>query len=140
MAPPRHVLFDVERPERFSRSSVPLRVVLLVVFFVPGSINWLASLVYLPITTAVLVSQKGSERFSAEDRERLAELIGWIVGIYSYFAYLTDSFSLDTRESSIRFVVAHRGAPTPRSALGRIAMSLPNVVVFGLVGILALGV
>jgi hypothetical protein len=118
---------------------VPLRFVILALFFLPGSVNWIASLFYLPITTAVLVKQKGPERFFAEDRDRMMVLVGWIIGIYSYFAYLTDRLSLDARaESDIRFSVEASGSPTPRSALWRIVTSMPNVVVFGVFGLLAL--
>jgi hypothetical protein len=135
----RHVTFDVERPERFGRGGVPLRFVILGIFFLPGAINWIASLFYLPITTAVLVKDKGPERFLAEDRERMTVLVGWIVGIYSYFAYLTDHLSLDARaEGDIRFSVEPCGSPTPRSALRRIATSIPNIIVFGVFGLLAL--
>lgn len=136
----RHVQFDVARPERFSRGSVPLRIVILTLFFIPGSINWVASLFYLPITTAVLVRQKGPERFFAEDRNRLVDLLRWIVGIYAYFAYLTDDLSLDAPEDTVHFAVERSGTPTAGSALTRIASSLPNIVVFGAVGIVALGV
>jgi hypothetical protein len=134
------VVFDVTQPERFGRAGVPLRVVVLALFFVPGSINWVASLFYLPITTAVLVHQKGSDRFFAEDARRVTDLLRWIVGIYSYFAYLTDDLSLDMPENAIRFEVDRSGTPTARSALRRIATSLPNIAVFGAVGIVALGV
>jgi hypothetical protein len=137
----RHVSFDVERPARFGRAGVPLRLVILLLFFLPGSINWIASLFYLPITTAVLVSQKGPQGYFVEDRERMTVLVGWIVGIYSYFAYLTDDLTLDARSAtSIRFTVEASGEPTPRSALARIVTSLPNVAVFGVFGIAALGV
>jgi hypothetical protein len=134
----RHVHFDVTRPERFSRWAVPLRIVTLALFFIPGSINWVASLVYLPITTAVLVHQKGPDRFFAEDRQRMVDLLRWIVGIYSYFAYLTDDLSLDAPESTVHFDVVRSGTPTTRSAIARIAMTVPNIVVFGIVGIGAL--
>jgi hypothetical protein len=140
MTPAGSVVFEVTKPQRFGRGGVPLRVVILTLFFLPGSINWLASLFYLPITTAVLVHQKGSERFFDEDARRVTDLLRWIVGIYSYFAYLTDDVSLDAPESTIRFEVERGGTPTTGSALRRIATSLPNIVVFGAVGILALGV
>jgi hypothetical protein len=119
---------------------VPLRLVILAMFFLPGSINWVASLIYLPITTAVLVNQKGPARFFDEDRQRMTDLIRWIIGIYSYFAYLTDTISLDFERSGVHFEVQPSGSPTPRSALRRIATSLPNVAAFGGFGILALGV
>jgi hypothetical protein len=135
-----NVHFDVERPRRFSRAGVPLRFVILALFFIPGSINWVASLFYLPITTAVLVKQKGPERFFAEDQSRLTDLVRWIIGIYSYFAYLTDTISLDFERSGISFDVDQSGSPTPRSALWRIGASMPNVIVFGVFGIAALGV
>jgi hypothetical protein len=135
----RHVTFDVVQPGRFSRSGVPLRFVILLMFFLPGAVNWIASLFYLPITTAVLVREKGAERFFAEDRERMTVLVGWIVGIYSYFAYLTDHLSLDARaEGDIRFSVDACGSPTPRSALWRIVTSFPNIIVLGIFGLFAL--
>jgi hypothetical protein len=134
------VRFDVERPERFGRGGVPLRIIVLTLFFVPGAINWLASLVYLPIMTAVLVREEGAERFFAEDAKRVADLLRWIVGIYAYFAYLTDHLSLDVPEDAIEFSVEYSGAPTPRSALSRIARSFPNAAAFGCVGIGALAV
>ena len=135
-----HVHFDVEQPRRFARLGVPTRMVVLFLFFIPGSINWVASLFYLPITTAVLVRQKGADRFFAEDRARMTDLIRWIIGLYSYFAYLTDTVSLDFERSGIMFDVDQSGSPTPRSALLRIAKGMPNVIVFGVFGIAALGV
>jgi len=135
-----HVHFDVAQPRRFSRAGVPARCAVLLLFFIPGSINWVASLFYLPITTAVLVRQKGAERFFAEDQERMTDLIRWIIGLYSYFAYLTDTVSLDFERSGIMFDVDQSGSPTPRSALSRMATGIPNVIVFGVFGIAALGV
>lgn len=140
MGPSGRVVFDVVQPERFGRVGVPLRVIVLALFFVPGSLNWLAALVYLPITTAVLVRDKGGKRFFDEDAKRVTDLLRWIIGIYAYFALLTDSLSLDAPEGAIRFEVEPAGSPTPRSALGRMATSLPSAIVFAVVGIGALGV
>jgi hypothetical protein len=134
------VTFDVERPAQFSRSGVPLRFVVLVMFFLPGSINWVASLFYLPVTSALLLSQKGAERFFEEDRRRLTDLIRWVIGLYSYFAFLTDTASLDFERTGVRLEVERSGTPSTGSALRRIVFSLPNVAVFGVFGILALGV
>lgn len=136
----RHVVFDVAQPERFGRGGVPLRFVVLLLFFIPGSINWLASLVYLPMTTAVLVREKGAEQFMADDASRVAELLRWIIGIYSYFAFLTDHLSFDDPHESVRFQVSPAGTPTVGSALARIPKSLPSVVAFAVVGLGALGV
>ena len=140
MASSGRVVFDVAQPERFRRGGVPLRVIVLVLFIVPGSLNWLAALVYLPITTAVLVRDKGRERFFEEDARRVSDLLRWIIGIYAYFALLTDSLSLDAPDGAIRFDVEPAGAPTPRSALGRMATSLPSALVFAVIGLGALGV
>jgi hypothetical protein len=134
------VVFDVARPERFKRSGVPLRFVVLLLFFIPGTINWLASLVYLPLTTAVLVREKGADHFFAVDAKRVTDLLRWIVGIYAYFAFLTDHISFDDPHESIRFEVSPAGRPTPGSALARIPKSLPSAIAFGLVGVGALGV
>jgi hypothetical protein len=137
---PGHVVFDVAQPERFGRGGVPLRMIVLILFFLPGSLNWLAALVYLPVTTAVLLRDKGRERFFEEDARRVTDLLRWIVGIYAYFALLTDSLSLDEPHGSIRFDIEPSGTPTPRSALGRMVKSLPSALVFAVVGIGALAV
>ncbi len=134
------VRFDVVRPERFSRGGVPLRIVILTLFFIPGAINWIASLFYLPLTSAVIVRQKGAERFLAEDSGRMADLLRWMLGIYAYFAYLTDDISLDMPETAIRYEVTTGGTPTTGSAMGRIVTDMPNIVAFGIVGIVALAV
>jgi hypothetical protein len=134
------VVFDIAQPERFGRGGVPLRFVILLLFFIPGSINWLASLIYLPMTTAVLVREKGAEGFMAEDAKRVTDLLRWIVGIYAYFAFLTDHLSFDDPHESIRFEVSPAGTPTVGSALARIPKSLPSVIAFAVVGLGALAV
>jgi hypothetical protein len=136
----RSVVFDVDRPERFARAGVPLRFVILLLFFIPGAINWLASLVYLPITTAVLVREEGADEFLVDDARRVTELLRWIIGIYSYFAFLTDHLSFDDPHESVRFEVEPNGRPTPRSALARIVKTMPSVIVFAIVGIGAFAV
>jgi Domain of unknown function (DUF4389) len=140
MASRGRVTFDVTQPDHFGRSGVPLRFVILILFFLPGSINWLASLVYLPVTTAVLVREKGAERFLAEDARRVTDLLRWIIGIYAYFVFLTDHFSLDAEEDPVEFGVECAGTPSVGSALGRMLKSLPSIVAFAVVGIGALGV
>jgi hypothetical protein len=61
-------------------------------------VSWIAGsggglgLIYLglPAAAAMLISQKGGERYLAEEGERVTGSVAFIVGVRSYLALLTD--------------------------------------------------
>ena len=83
------VTFDVERPPVFQRAHVFLRVALLVVagwIGHPFGLLWLS----LPVVAAVLVSQKGGQRYLDESGPTVTRVINWILDLVAYLALLTD--------------------------------------------------
>ena len=70
------VSFDVERPPRFQRAHVFLRVALLIVI---GWIGHPFGLVWLgvPVVATILVAQKGGQRYLDEDGPMLDLLKGF---------------------------------------------------------------
>lgn len=135
------VQFEVTRPLSFERHQVALRLlILLILALLGGSMAWIFGFLYLflPAFVAVLVSQKGgAERFLAEDAGKLQRLLHWVLAAYSYLALLTDRLPTEAPERSVNFAVAKDGRPTPGSALLRLVYSLPALVFFALLSILA---
>jgi Domain of unknown function (DUF4389) len=123
------VTFDLEHPAAFRRAHVFLRLLLLIV------ISWLGhpfGLIWigLPIVAAILLSQRGAQRYLDEDGPRLARVLHWIVAVVAYLALLTD----DLRPDAVRFEVERSGSPTVGSALLRILYVIPSLIVLAILG------
>lgn len=124
------VSFDVEHPPAFQRAHVFLRVALLIVLGWighPFGLLWLG----VPVVAAILVSQKGGDRYLDEDGPRVARVLGWVVAVIAYLALLTDDLP-GRGESGVRFEVERSGSPTVGSALLRILYAIPSLIVLAL--------
>ncbi len=79
MATDYPVTFDVVRPERFERTQVFLRILIVIIIsIVTSAVGWIFGLVYLllPVLAAILVSNRGRERFIEEDGGAEPDAIG----------------------------------------------------------------
>src|SRR6266516_8130816 len=124
------VTLDVERPQQFDRVQVVLRVALLVVIGWighPFGLLWLG----LPIVAAVLVSQKGGQRYLDEDGPTVTRVLNWILDLVAYLALLTDELP-GRSEHPVRFQVERSGSPTTGSALLRFLYAIPSVIVLAI--------
>ncbi len=134
------VTFGVKPPDKFERPQVFLRVLILVVLSIVGSVGGLLfGLVYLglPVLTAIFVSQKGSEKFLEEDGPRMSGWLRWLIAVYSYLGFLTDRFPVEKPEEIVHFEVQTDGNPTVGSALLRLIYSIPSAFVLALLGIVS---
>ncbi len=127
MATSYAVTFDATCPEKFERPQVFVRIVVYIVLSAVTSAAYLG----LPVIAAIWISQKGSERFIAEDGPRIRGWLRWIVALYAYLYMLTDRFPSSTAEEDIRFDLQPAGAPTVGSALMRLIYSIPSALVAG---------
>ena len=127
MATAYAVTFDATRPQKFERPQVFLRII---VYFV---LSFVTSVAYLglPVIAAIWISQKGSEKFIAEDGPRIKGWLRWIVALYAYLYMLTDRFPSSSAEEDIKFDLQPGGAPTVGSALLRLIYSIPSALVAG---------
>lgn len=143
MATDYPVTFDVVRPERFERTQVFLRILIVIIIsIVTSAVGWIFGLVYLllPVLAAILVSNRGRERFIEEDGPRVSGWLRWLVAFYAYLLILTDRFPTERPGEIIRFEVRTGGNPTVGSALLRLVYSIPNAFVFLLLGIVSVAV
>jgi Domain of unknown function (DUF4389) len=120
------VTFDLERPPAFQRAHVFLRVVVLVVI---GWIGHPIGLLWLgvPVVAAILVSQKGGQRYLDEDGPTVTRALNWILDLVAYLALLTDQLP-GRGEHPVRFQVDRSGSPTVGSALLRILYAIPSLI------------
>jgi hypothetical protein len=127
------VTFDVERPPVFSRVHVALRVVLLIVISWighPFGLLWLG----LPVITAILIAQKGGQRYLDENGPKLTGILRWILAVLAYLALLTDRLP-GGGSQPVRFEVERSGSPTVGSALLRILYAIPSLIVLAILGL-----
>lgn len=121
------VTLDLERPLAFQRTHVFLRLALMVVvgwIGHPLGLFWLG----LPVVAAILVSEKGGQRYLDEDAPTVARGLNWVLDVVAYLALLTDRLP-GQREHPARFRVDRSGSPTVGSALLRILFAIPSLIV-----------
>jgi Domain of unknown function (DUF4389) len=124
------VTFEVERPPVFQRAHVFLRVALLVVIGWighPFGLLWLG----LPVVAAILVSQKGGQRYLNENGPTVTRVLNWILDLLAYLALLTDELP-GQGEHPVRFQVERSGSPTVGSAPLRVLYAIPSLIVLAI--------
>lgn len=133
------VLFDIQQPEKFDRIQLLLRVAIIVVLSILGGVlGWVYGLVWLgiPVLAAVLISQKGAERYLAESPDNMTKWLGLVVGAYAWLGLLTDKLP-GADDNPVRFEVQPTGTPSIGQALLRIILVIPHLIVLGILGFVA---
>lgn len=131
------VTFDVQRPAKFERPQVALRIlVTLLLTAVAGAVGWIFGIFYLavPVLAAVLISQGASALYFQDTR--MPMVLRWYLALYCYLAVLIDRFPTDEPDKIITFEVSPSGSPTVGSALMRLILSIPSALVLVLLGVI----
>ena len=133
--------FDVERPEKFARSQLALRLLLLVVLSVVGGVlSWAHTALWLgvPVLAAILISQKGAKRYHDEANGNMISWLRFIAGAYAYLALLTDKLPGDsTAGPNSQFEITPTGTPTVGGTLARIILIIPHAIVIAILSMVA---
>jgi hypothetical protein len=132
------VTFEIDRPPTMSRAHVFLRILILVLAsWIAGSGGGLG-LVYLglPAVAAILIAQKGGERYLTDDGDRVTGWVRFIVDVLAYVALLTDELPGGGRQP-LRLEIVRSGSPTIGSALLRIIKAIPSAIVLALISIVS---
>lgn len=131
------VSFDTTRQVKFDRAQVFVRILIVVILWIlAGAFGWVLGLLYLgvPVLAAVLISQKGPERYLAEAPETMTKWLRYIIGFYAYLSLLTDRLPTDeaAAQEAVRFDILTSGSPSTGNALVRIVLAIPSAIVLGL--------
>ena len=124
--------FDIDRPETFNRVHVVIRVLgIIILSLLAGALGWIFGALYLivPLLAAVLISQKGAERYLNESPETMTRWLRYIIAFYSYMLLLTDKLPNENPEQYLRFNVSPNGSPSAGNALLRIILAIPSAFV-----------
>jgi Domain of unknown function (DUF4389) len=126
---PHPVRLRIGTPARMDRVQVLIRILLLAAVGTVGcsSVYWLVYLA-LPAVAALVVSQKGAERYLSEDAPRIARGLRWLAAAYAYLWLLTDDFPMSNPGRRVTLEIDAGGIPTIASALARAIASLPALV------------
>ncbi len=129
--------FDVQQPQQFDKAQVVLRVLVVFVlsFLQIGNIVLGGAYLLLPVIAAVLIAQKGAERYLAEAETGPTKWLRYLLGFYSYMALATDKIPTKEPEKVVQLNVQTTGSPTVGSTLLRIILAIPHAIVLGIVGI-----
>lgn len=129
--------FDVQPPREFDKAQVALRILIIFVLAILqiGGIVFGGAYLVLPVVAAILISQKGAERYLAEAETGPTRWLRYIMMFYSYMALATDKLATQEPEQIVSLNVRTTGSPTVGQALLRIILAIPHAIVLGLVGI-----
>lgn len=92
-----------------------------------SSVYWLAYLL-LPALAALLIQQKGAERYVVEDAPAITRALRWLAAAYGYLWLLTDELPSTSSASPVTLEIDASGSPTATSALLRLVQSLPALL------------
>jgi hypothetical protein len=120
------------------RIHVVIRLALLLAVGTIGcsSLYWLLYL-GLPAAVALLISQKGSQSYLADDAPTAVRVLRWVAAAYAYLWLLTDAFPTNEAIRSVELQVETGGAPTASSALLRLLYSLPAMLLLAVLSLAA---
>lgn len=128
--------FDVTPPQTFDKAQVVLRVLIILVIAILqiGSIIFGGMYLILPVVAAVMIAQKGAQRYLEEAERGPVTWLRYLIGFYSYMALASDKMPFEHPEE-VNLKVQPTGAPTVGSALLRIILAIPHAIVLGIIGI-----
>ncbi len=132
------VSFDIDPPERFEKPHVVIRALVILVLLLPAvSVGWILGLVYLslPVAAAVLVSQKGAQRYLEESETDVTRWLRYVIALYAYMGFLTDRFINQEPAETFDLRIQTSGTPTPGSALMRIIFGIPHAIALVVLGL-----
>ena len=126
-------VFDVQRPtQQFDRGQTAVRVLLiLVLYFLLNSvvgIAWWA----LPVFGAILISQKGAQRYLDEAEKGPVTWIRLVLGFWTYASLLSGKLPIENPAEVVDFKVQPNGSPSVGQALLRIILAIPHGIVLAI--------
>jgi hypothetical protein len=101
-----------------------------------SSVYWIAYLA-LPALAALVILQRGGEAYMAETAPRIVRVLRWMAAAYAYLWLLTDAVPDAQTDGPVVLEVKMGGSPSASSALLRLGLSLPALLLLVLTSFLA---
>lgn len=134
------VHYIVEKPQRYSRTQLVIRVLAFVVLGLLGAslgslfvVAWLV----LPLVAAMRLAGRDPDEYLAVDAPRVIRGLQWFAAIYGWFGLVTDRLPSQSPEETVEVAVETGGNPTSGSSVLRLLLGLPSALVLGLLAMVA---
>jgi hypothetical protein len=139
MLPTYPVHYTVERPTRFSRLQLLIRVL---VFCALGAIGvsfglaFIVGFLALPIFAAVRLTSRGDKphAYVAEDGPHVISVLRWFAALSAWVGLVADELPRRSPDEIVQLDVDPDAKPTPGSALLRLITGIPSAFVLALLG------
>ncbi len=128
---------SVTRQWEFARIHVVLRFIAAFVLYVVVPPLLVLLILVVPVVTAVLAQRADGERFHERYHANYLKVLQFLVGLNAYLLVVTDSFPEWGVEGPVKVEVRPTGSPTVGSALARIFMVIPHLIVIVLLSAFA---
>ena len=130
-------VFDIQPPKQFDKAQVILRIAIVLVlsFLQIGNIVFGGAYLVLPILAAVMISQKGAQKYLEAAQTGPVKWLRYIMMFYAYMALATDKLQTQDPEQIVQLNVTPGGSPSVGQALLRIILAIPHAIVLALFGI-----
>lgn len=134
------VHFIVDKPLRYSRTQLFVRVLALIVIGLLGTSLgslFVAAWFLLPLIAAVRLAGRDGGEYLAVDGPRIVRGLQWFAAIYAWFGLVTDRLPSRSPDETVELAIETGGQPTSGSGLMRLLLGLPSALVLGLLGLIA---
>ncbi len=136
-APAYPVQFAVDRSRRYQRVQVLLRLGVWIILGWVGNVGLGVLFLLAPVISAMLIAQRGGAAFLERYGGRYRRALSFYLGVNAYLWFATDTFPTWGEEGPSRLGVQTTGTPTVGSALLRIILVIPHMLVLLLLSIVA---
>jgi hypothetical protein len=129
------VRYSVDKPARFTRLQLLIRVLAFVVLGMLGlslGLLFMAAYVALPIFAAARLSGRDAASYLEEDGPRVVRALRWFAAVFAWLGLATETLPLRSPEETVHLEVERSGQPTSSSALWRLLIGLPSALLLGL--------
>jgi hypothetical protein len=131
------VRFHVERPARFARFQLLVRVVAFLALGILGvSFGTVFAFAYLalPVFAALRLGSRDPATYVEQDGARVVAGLHWFAAICAWTGLVTDRLPSRSPPETVELAVAPTSQPTPGSALWRVITGLPSALVLAILG------
>jgi len=134
------VTFDIAYPPKMDRVQVAIRIgIVIVLAILGGSLGWIWGAMYIiiPVAAAIMISQRGAEKYIAEADENMTKWLRLLMAVHAYLGLLTDRLPNEEPRETLTYEVRPTGTPTPGQTRLRIILGIPHYIVLAVLGIVA---
>lgn len=139
MSPTYPVHYAIERPARFTRIQLLIRIVFFCLLGIVGvsfGLAFMVGFVALPVFAAARLTSRGDKphAYVADDGPHVIAVLRWFAAVSAWAGLIAEELPRRAPDETVRIDVEADAHPTPGSALLRLITGLPSAFVLAVLG------